>query len=264
MRVYVLLIAVLTSVLVAATQARSATNAPQQSQKIVATVFGNPVFADEPEPTAKIWQPLIDRYVAQNHLEPTEAETKQFNEIMNVKRAEGVRNFKRRRQEISEQLKSPQLNEAAKSNLTSQIQTLDKILNVESKVTAGYESFPQVAKHAVTMWKFNKSLYEKYGGRVIFQQFGIEPLDGYKRFLQEQEANGAFQILDATFNAEFWKYFTTTPHTEVRTKDPFAKPWWLITREEAEAQAGETSTEHSDRPGVGDRSRTESPEQHAR
>ena len=37
----------------------------------------------------------------------------------------------------------------------------------------------QLVQQFVRAWKINKALYKKYGGKVIFQQAGVEPLDAY-------------------------------------------------------------------------------------
>ena len=43
---------------------------------------------------------------------------------------------------------------------------------------------------------------------IIFQQFGPEPLDAYRRFLEERQKAGDFRIAEPSFEAEFWRYFT--------------------------------------------------------
>ena len=66
-----------------------------------------------------------------------------------------------------------------------------------------------MARAIITQWKINRELHREYGGRIIFQQAGPEPLDAYRIFLQEQEALGHFKILDPSFAQEFWHYFVT-------------------------------------------------------
>jgi heat shock protein HslJ len=65
-----------------------------------------------------------------------------------------------------------------------------------------------MASGMIERWKVNKALYETYGGRVIFQQFGPEPLDAYREFLEARQAAGDFEILDEAVAEEFWRYFT--------------------------------------------------------
>ena len=60
----------------------------------------------------------------------------------------------------------------------------------------------------IRQWKLNRALYEQYGGRIIYQQLGPEPLDAYRRFLEEREAAGDFTLHDPAFKDTFWGYFT--------------------------------------------------------
>jgi heat shock protein HslJ len=64
-----------------------------------------------------------------------------------------------------------------------------------------------MARALMGQWQINKSLYERYGGRIIYQQLGPEPLDAYREFLEEQERAGAFTIADPSMEEAFWAYF---------------------------------------------------------
>ena len=66
----------------------------------------------------------------------------------------------------------------------------------------------QMGEALILQWKINKALYEQYGGRIIYQQLGPEPLDAYRRFLEEEQADGAFVIRDPGIRKDFWRYFT--------------------------------------------------------
>ncbi|MEE4384057.1 MAG: hypothetical protein V2J02_18815, partial [Pseudomonadales bacterium] len=59
----------------------------------------------------------------------------------------------------------------------------------------------------IRQWKTNRALFEDYGGRVIYQQLGPEPLDAYRCFLEDASAAGRFSIRDAKLEAAFWSYF---------------------------------------------------------
>ncbi len=61
----------------------------------------------------------------------------------------------------------------------------------------------------IHQWKVNHALYEQFGGRIIFQQFGPEPLDAYRKYLEQQAAAGVFTIYRDDFKDAFWRYFTT-------------------------------------------------------
>ena len=66
----------------------------------------------------------------------------------------------------------------------------------------------EMGRSMIRQWKVNRALYENYGGRLIYQQLGPEPLDAYRFFLEEKEKAGDFEIQDADLEAAFWRYFT--------------------------------------------------------
>ena len=88
----------------------------------------------------------------------------------------------------------------------------------------------RMAEEWVRQWKVNAALFQDYGGRVIFQQGGPEPVDAYRRFLEEQEKQGSFQILDAAMVAPFWNYLVNDKmHAflpEAEGRRAMARPWW--------------------------------------
>ncbi len=65
----------------------------------------------------------------------------------------------------------------------------------------------EIAGAFILQWKINRALYQQYGGRIIFQQGGPEPLDAYRKFLEERQAAGDFSIEDPALTAEFWRYY---------------------------------------------------------
>ena len=65
----------------------------------------------------------------------------------------------------------------------------------------------EIAAAFIKQWKINKALHEQYGGRVMFQQGGPEPLDAYRAFLEERQAAGDFTIDDPAMVPEFWRYY---------------------------------------------------------
>jgi len=65
----------------------------------------------------------------------------------------------------------------------------------------------EIAAAFVKQWKINRALHEQYGGRIIFQQGGPEPLDAYRAFLEERQAAGDFTIDDPALATGFWRYY---------------------------------------------------------
>jgi hypothetical protein len=82
----------------------------------------------------------------------------------------------------------------------------------------------------VARWKMNKALFEKYGGRVIFQQAGIEPIDAYRAQLRDIREKGKLKILKPTYAdlfSEFERYLDMG-HNYLRDdgKKYFDRPYW--------------------------------------
>jgi hypothetical protein len=65
----------------------------------------------------------------------------------------------------------------------------------------------EIAAAFIRQWKINRALYQQYGGRIIFQQGGPEPLDAYRKFLEESAARRDFRITNPDLEAAFWRYY---------------------------------------------------------
>lgn len=82
----------------------------------------------------------------------------------------------------------------------------------------------------VSSWKMNKALYEKYGGRIIFQQAGIEPVDAYRAQLKDIREKGRLKIHKSAYMdvfAELERYLDMG-HNYLRDegKKYFDRPYW--------------------------------------
>ena len=116
--------------------------------------------------------------------------------------------------------------------------SIDELVQMDTPPTTAEEREQQqrdehsVAEMMVGNWNFNRGLYRKYGGRVVFQQAGMEAVDGHKAFLKELRASGAYRILDPAYQGLFketdeyfgkeFEYLDSTKANEY-----FATPWWL-------------------------------------
>ena len=92
----------------------------------------------------------------------------------------------------------------------------------------------QLAHSMIRQWKINRALYAEYGGRIIYQQLGPEPLDAYRQFLEQRQNEGAFTILDKSLEPGFWHYFTDDSIHDFMTpgsddaKRAFTVPSWKV------------------------------------
>lgn len=93
----------------------------------------------------------------------------------------------------------------------------------------------------IRQWKLNRALHRQYGGRIIFQQLGPEPLDAYRKYLEERQVAGDFAIHRKNFENAFWRYFTDDsihnfyePGSEEEARAFTTPPW-----EQTAASGGE-------------------------
>ena len=267
---------------VLASSVSAADNAAPQNRVVVATVFSKPIYADELElsPSVKlppglteeqrsqwqasqrngwlnrlIWTPLADQYCQSHDCEPTDEEIAAFNQFLERSKqmASGVmqkqfEEWKSKRATLVAEQQSPNVSEGRGKEIREELKQLDSLLAIEA--TFHDSMAPKqpvaadrdIARASIRAWKFNKALYEKYGGPLIFQQANpIEPLGAYRAWLEEHEGKGDFQILDPKLRTAFWDYYVSTEHNfidldkllkEKGLKSPFEKPWWQLPPDE--------------------------------
>lgn len=126
-----------------------------------------------------------------------------------------------------------------------------------------------------TFWlsgfKFQRHLYSRYGGgRVLWQQAGLEAFDAMHRWLREHEEKGDFKITAPDLRAKFYEYWTTMRHGAFLSKgkdeiDPqaFQYPWLKEPRKASTAAvpAAESAVDpKKEEPSVGVFDRVEAKE----
>jgi hypothetical protein len=172
---------------------------PPGGTPLAAMVLGEEVRTTDPAQMQEaILARLFDQYAAQHEIGATDAEISIF--IGDLKR--GMRDD------------GSTARDALTPDAAAQLETMRR----------------DMARSIIRQWKINRRLYGEYGGRVINQQLGPEPLDAYRRFLEEQYRAGAFAILDKSLETSFWQYFTDdTRHTFIKKGSEagaFEQPPW--------------------------------------
>lgn len=208
---------------------------------VIAVVLDKKITATEKDQlNGLILGGLLEKFAEDNEIEPTDEELDAFVRRMDENEKQHQAEFKRDRDKLQKELKSSSLSAQERKEKESQLQTIESILNSTREMkeqTKGMDEQMrpmkrQMAQQFVQSWKINKAMYGKYGGRVIFQQAGFEPLDAYRDFLKEQEKNGAFKIIDKKYEAGFWHYFTNDAMHIFCKKEDEAKsintPWWMM------------------------------------
>lgn len=208
---------------------------------VIAVVLGKKLTVrDKDDLNGLIFGSLLEQFAKENKIEPTAEELDAFVLKIEEKEKQDQIKMQEDRAKLIQELKGSSLSDREREQKESHLKTIERILKAtgESKEkTKGMEEQMrpmkrQMAQQFVRVWKINKALYKKYGGRVIFQQAGVEPLDAYRDFLKEHEKKGSFQILDKKYEASFWRYFTNDAMHTFYSQDDGAKfintPWWMM------------------------------------
>lgn len=211
-------------------------------EPLVAEVMGTKIHSADPdEMKYVILGKLMDRYAADRDIDVKPAEIDAYLKSLQRVAERDRKHYEDRRQAIAQELKAPSLTEAERRSLSSELAAVTEHLNIVDEMTKSAEMNPDevrqtrelVAAAFIRQWKINRALYKQYGGRVIFQQGGPEPLDAYRLFLQGQQEKGAFTILDEAFKQKFWDYYLTDskhsfyPAGSREEEQVFDIPWWL-------------------------------------
>jgi pyruvate/2-oxoglutarate dehydrogenase complex dihydrolipoamide acyltransferase (E2) component len=220
------------------------TNSPKAGATdtdVIAVVLGKKITAGEKDKlNGLIFSALLQKYAKENKIEPSDTELEAFVDNLEELEKETQAKFEADGAKLQQQLQSTSLSDQDRKEKESQLQTIEHILkstHEAKEMSKGMEEQMrpmkrQMAQQFVKSWKINKALYAQYGGRVIFQQAGVEPLDAYREFLKEQEKKGAFQIIDKQYEPEFWHYFTSDAMHRFYDKEGGAKlintPWWMM------------------------------------
>jgi hypothetical protein len=87
------------------------------------------------------------------------------------------------------------------------------------------------APFVLVSWKFERHLYDKFGGgRVLWQQSGLEAFDATRHWLESEERVGNFQITDPKLRTEFYRYWTRRHdfmlESQAEIREQFLEPEW--------------------------------------
>jgi len=190
----------------------------------------------------KVMEEARKRFLKEMGMAPTQQDIDSY--IAFLHRTEQADRKRRveEREKLQQELKQPGLGDELRATATKTLSVLDEMDKYDAPPATAearkeqQESEQTVAAMMVLDWRFNQALYRKYGGRVVFQQAGLEPVDAHKAFMQELGASGAYKILDSAYqdlfkesNEYFDKEFEYADQTEIDKY--FASPWWLHTAE---------------------------------
>lgn len=234
------------------------------STKPVATIFGKPVYEGDLAPApgtaaadpaarervrgeklrAHVWSAVFADYARTRKIEPSEAEIASHIRAHERMQKEGRIEREKQRADLLAELKTPGLKDTRRQQIEQHLKNLDYLREHDTRRDAELADPAQrkiweqaerrVAEVWVKNWKLNQALYREFGGRLIFQQAGWEPIDAYRKLIEQNEKNKAFVIHDPTLREAVYAYFkhNFVYADEAKAKFYFEKPYWERTKEE--------------------------------
>lgn len=194
-----------------------------------------------------VWSAVFADFAQKRKIEPTTSEIdSQISEQKKFMSEDKVRREKQRL-ELTAELKTPGLSDARRKQAQQYLDTLNSLREHDSRMEQErkdpdrakmwLDSEQRVARVWVKQWKVNQALYREFGGRIIFQQAGWEPIDAYRSLLNQYRANKDFVVHDPTLQDAVYSYFrhNFVYADEKKAKFYFEKPYWERTREEMKA-----------------------------
>lgn len=212
----------------------------EQGDEFVAQVLGRKIMAYEREQLhSMIVVSLLEEYVKENKIYPTDEEILAFLVKDEQMQAESKVEWERDKKKLQQELASGSISAEDKAKKEADLKSIeDRLKGPPVDPEGGVKMRTMLRDMAVQMvsrWKVNSSLYKKYGGRVVFQQGGPEPLDAYVAFLKEQESNGKFRFANEEDKKAFWSYFINQDKHQFLPQEEGTKlmttPWWLMEKQ---------------------------------
>jgi hypothetical protein len=239
--------------------------ADPDANPVIATVLDKPIHLSQKDRlSGLIVGALLSRYADDNGLQPTAEEIATFVARAMERDAVEQREMEASRKRLTELLAKPGLSPAERGRLQADLKRVNKILDRDPGIAQYERDNPgevrgmeeALARDYIRAWKMTRALHRQYGGRVVLQDDGPQPLDAYRDFLREQERKGNFDIADARVAARFWNTFTNDAlYTFVATNRVQAAalldtPWWLVEDKRSAARAAPSSTNAPARPAA--------------
>ena len=210
--------------------------------EIVARIHKKPVLrVDAPDGNAllgRVLQVLLDEFAKEKKVEVTREEIAAYNEKIAAGMQRSRKEWEVQVISLREELRGDLAAETRKQK-QKELETIEGILKSLAAQDTFNREHPSEVKRAgeevtstvLRNYKINQALWKEYGGRVIFQQFGPEPLDAYRSLLLEHQKKGTFEILDKSFEQAFWKYVNDEAmHSffpEEQARWAMTKAWWM-------------------------------------
>lgn len=217
-----------------------AQQAEPEKREQIGEVLGQPVYRDQlrgkrgsalrGEVLSLFAEPVMRKYRAahQAEIKPTNDELDRTTAYLQEQfRKEEEPRLQQELKEVVDRLAGTELSQAERATLERRRARLKSDLQPPDQ---------SLARFLLDNWKFQRHLYDKYGGgRVLWQQAGMEAFDAMHAWLETHEKQGDFKIADPALRTSFYYYWTTMEHGSFLISDKesiraeFLEPKWART-----------------------------------
>jgi len=175
-------------------------------------VAGIPAYASTGDELRDIaMRELMDRYAREKNVTVSRQEITEYQAFMK-KIAEQDRTEKAAyRDKLMAKLSGSGLDAAEREKTEAELAAVEQLLAAtapkESVSDEDRAAMDEIAQAVILQWEVNRLLHQEFGGRIIRQQMGPEPLDAYRRFLENAQKQGNLTITEKSIKRQFWQYF---------------------------------------------------------
>lgn len=180
---------------------------------------------------------LSATYLQQTGMEPTVEEVDAYLRYLDGRARNVLAEFQIRRDELYKKFKASAQGSSERQELQARISEADRLIVDMQEGVGETEQLQAQRRHrgeqVVGEWKFNKALYERYGGRVFCRNASLEPVDAIRRMLEDGIHDMVVVILAPEF-ADLFNGYESGQGTfsfEVDRSDAeayFRTPWWSV------------------------------------
>lgn len=193
---------------------------------------------------AIIWEKAIARYVADSSISVTDTEIDRFNQALRRIQQKTIEKDRAEISRLQQQMENPSLSASERQDIARKKAerqgALDSLIAAASALidsvrtdsldsdTSNAMGTDNYARTIILHWKFDKLLYQTYGGDVVRLDDGsLEPVGAHRKFLEEYEKNGSIVIHDEYLRAALWESSMTGARNILPTQQVnFSTPWW--------------------------------------
>jgi hypothetical protein len=170
---------------------------------------------------AALGGPVLAKFVRDRKVAVTDAEVKRFAELARKNDEANRAEMTAKLAEIKKLLAGDTLSQEERAKREQERQSYETSIAALARLETPTVEF---LKPMLLHWKTQRELQRKFGGRVIFQQFGAEALDATKKLFEEAERAGDLQFDDPGVRHLFY-YYANMKHLVV---DALPEEWRIF------------------------------------